>query len=182
MNRKIPADAFSYYFSLGPSRSYEAVAAKYGVTKRGVAEHALREKWQALIVEAEKGARVSAQEKAQESLEEMNDRHMREARFLQSKGVEALKSGRPEMLAPGTRAVAQGMQLERLIRGEPTERTENVEAIIKREYQRWLKPADGSEADGAASPDDSSERESDTDGSAAHDDGGGGDDARDAAA
>ena len=33
---KLPHDAFSYYVSLGPGRSYTQVATKYGVSKRAV--------------------------------------------------------------------------------------------------------------------------------------------------
>ena len=44
--RKIPPEAFDHYFSLGPERSYEAVARKYGVTKRAVTKLAKRESWQ----------------------------------------------------------------------------------------------------------------------------------------
>ena len=44
--RKIPPDAFDFYFSLGPPRSYQAVANKYGVTKRAVTNLAGREDWQ----------------------------------------------------------------------------------------------------------------------------------------
>ena len=36
MNRKIPPDAFAYYFSLGPNRSYLAVAKHFGVSKQAV--------------------------------------------------------------------------------------------------------------------------------------------------
>ena len=32
--KKIPTDAFDHYFSLGPGRSYQQVADRYGVTKR----------------------------------------------------------------------------------------------------------------------------------------------------
>jgi hypothetical protein len=39
--RKIPQDAFEFYFSLGPERSYEQVAGRYGVTKRAVTKLAL---------------------------------------------------------------------------------------------------------------------------------------------
>lgn len=140
MNRRIPPEAFSYYFSLGPGRSYETVAAKYAATKRGVAEYAKRERWQERLAEAERGARASANERVQESLDAMNARHLREAQFVQSKGIEGLKSGRLELISSCSKAVAQGIQLERLIRGEPTDRTENVEQIIRREYERWLVP------------------------------------------
>ena len=138
MNKKIPADAFSYYFSLGPGRSYEAVAEKYGATKRGVADHAKRERWSQRIDELEQRARAQAEEQALESVAEMNLRHIREARFLQSKGLEGLRSGRPELLSACGKLVASGLTLERLIRGQATERTENVESIIRREYDRWL--------------------------------------------
>ena len=36
MTRRIPDDAFEYYVSLGPDRSYQSVADHYEVTKRGV--------------------------------------------------------------------------------------------------------------------------------------------------
>jgi len=45
MARKIPADAFDYYASLGPDRSYRAVAERYGVSKRAVTKHAAAEGW-----------------------------------------------------------------------------------------------------------------------------------------
>ena len=36
MHRKLPPDAFEFYFALGLARSYEAVAEKFGVSKRTV--------------------------------------------------------------------------------------------------------------------------------------------------
>lgn len=150
MNKKIPADAFSFYFALGPGRSYEAVAEKYGATKRGVADHAKRERWPQRIEELEQRAREQADEKALESVVDMNLRHIREARFLQSKGLEGLKSGRPELLSACGKLVASGLTLERLIRGQATERTENVENIIRREYDRWLVRDGDREGDGDA--------------------------------
>ncbi|MHC4946473.1 MAG: hypothetical protein ACYTG7_25970 [Planctomycetota bacterium] len=36
MNKKLSPDAFAYYWSLGSERSYQAVADKYGVSKRAV--------------------------------------------------------------------------------------------------------------------------------------------------
>ena len=46
MTAKIPADAFDYYVSLGPTRSYEKVALRFDVSKRGVANRAAAEHWQ----------------------------------------------------------------------------------------------------------------------------------------
>ena len=53
MAKKIPTDAFDYYFSLGPSRSYQAVAEKYGASKRAVVGVAKRENWQKRLLEVE---------------------------------------------------------------------------------------------------------------------------------
>ncbi|HVS08623.1 MAG TPA: hypothetical protein VMS76_02020 [Planctomycetota bacterium] len=140
MNRKIPPDAFAYYFSLGPGRSYQAVAEKYGVSKRAVTLLAARENWQARLAEQEQKARESANQKVLESLEEMDSRHLKTARFLQSKGIEALKGMPLDNATAAVRAIVAGLEKERLIRGEPTERTENVEALIKREYATLFKP------------------------------------------
>jgi hypothetical protein len=141
MNRKIPSDAFTYYVSLGPGRSYQAVAEKYGVSKRGVALYAKRENWQERLAEQERKAREAADQKALETLEAMNDRHLKTAKFLQSKGIEALKGLAIDNATAAVRAVIAGLEKERLIRGEPTERTENLEAIVKREYAQLFKPA-----------------------------------------
>ena len=45
MTKRIPDDAFSFYASLGPTRSYQAVADRYWVSKRAVVKHAAKEKW-----------------------------------------------------------------------------------------------------------------------------------------
>jgi hypothetical protein len=42
MRGKLPFDTFDFYFGLGPSRSYQAVADHYGVTKRAVCKLAAR--------------------------------------------------------------------------------------------------------------------------------------------
>lgn len=147
MNKKIPADAFSFYVSLGPRRSYDAVAAKYGASRRGVADHAKREHWQERVAKLENRARADAETKAAESLEAMNQRHLQEARFLQSRGLEGLKSGRLELYAANGRLVELGVKLERLVRGQATERTESLEQVVRGEYARWFS-GQGDAADG----------------------------------
>ena len=64
MSAKIPGDAFAHYVSLGPGRSYAAVAEKYDVTKRAVTKLAARENWQQRIHEIERKARRASEEKA----------------------------------------------------------------------------------------------------------------------
>jgi hypothetical protein len=151
MNKKIPADAFTFYVSLGPGRSYETVAAKYGVSKRGVVEHAKRERWQERVARLETRARAQAEEKALESIEIMNERHLQESRFLQSRGLEGLRSGRLELYGASGRLVELGVKLERLIRGQATERSESMEQIVRGEYVRWFSGASGPADSGAGS-------------------------------
>jgi hypothetical protein len=49
--RKLPADAFEFYFGLGIERSYQSVADHYGCSKTAVSKAARRENWQAKITE-----------------------------------------------------------------------------------------------------------------------------------
>jgi hypothetical protein len=135
MRRKIPAEAYSFYLGLGQLRSYEAVAAKYGVTKRAVTRCAKREQWQPRLEVAERQARERAEEKAQESLDEMNDRHLKTMQLVQKKAIEALRQMPLDTAMNAVRALALSVDRERLIRGEPTDRsTINIEEIIRREY------------------------------------------------
>jgi transposase len=139
MNRKIPPDAFSHYFSLGPGRSYQAVAEHYGVSRRAVSNLADREGWQQRLADLERKARDKVDEKAVESLEEMNTRHLKVMRFIQGKAIEALKAMPIDSAMDAVRAYGITLDKERLIRGEPNERGElSIEEITKRELNAWL--------------------------------------------
>jgi transposase len=149
MNRKIPPDAFSYYFSLGTGRSYQAVAEHYGVSKRAVSNMAEREGWQARLAELERKARDKADEKALETLEDMNSRHLKVLRFIQNKAIEALKAMSIESAMDAVRAYGLSLDKERTIRGEPNERSAiSIEEIIKEEMRELLVVVDDDEPDG----------------------------------
>lgn len=135
--RKIGADAFAYYMSLGPSGSYEAVAQKYGVSKRAVVKLARKERWQEKLEEIQKKARQGATEKALESLSAMNDRHLKSLRFLQSKAIEALRSMPLDTAIAAARALDLAIRNERIIRGDAGDGG-SVEQLIKSEYERWM--------------------------------------------
>jgi len=138
---KIPPDAFHFYLGLGPERSYQAVADRYGVSKRAVTKLATRERWQDRVVELEAKARAGAEQKALESLEAMNLRHLRSLKVIQGKALEALRSMPLESAMEAVRSLDIAIRQERLIRGEPSDRTAiSVEEVIKREYQRWMLP------------------------------------------
>jgi transposase len=143
MSRKLPFDAFDFYFALGPGRSYQAVAERYGTTKRTVTNLAVREKWQERASELEKKARESAAKKTVESLEEVNTRHLKVLMSLEAKAIEGLKNLSIDTPADIVRALDLALRQTRLILGEPSERTAiSVEDVIKREYERWMVPDD----------------------------------------
>lgn len=139
MARKIPKDAFDVYMSLGPGRSYKAVADHFGVSKRAVTNRATKEKWQERATEIETKARQGAEQRLVETLEDMNTRHLKSLRVVQARAVEALRGMPLQSAMEAVRALDLSIRQERLIRGEPSERTAlQVEEVIKREYQRWM--------------------------------------------
>ena len=144
-------DAFAFYISLGPRRSYTAVAEKYGVSKRSVTSLAKREDWQRRVEEIDRKARESTDKRAVETIEEMNTRHLKSMKIVQGKALEALKARSIESAMDAVRALDLAVKQERLARGEPSERTAvSIEEAIKREYERWMAPPaeDDSEEEG----------------------------------
>ncbi len=139
MNRKIPPGAFEHYYGLGPGRSYQAVADEYGVTKRAVTDLARREGWSERLRAIEKEARERSDAKLVETLEEMNDRHLKLVRAIQVRAIEAIKAMPIATAMEAARALDMTIKQERLIRGEATDRQAlRVEDVIRSEYDRWL--------------------------------------------
>ncbi len=144
--RKIPQDALLYYVALGPSRSYEQVAREYGVSKRAVVDHAVRENWQDRVAELERRARENLDTKAVDTLEEMSERHLKLIKLMQGKAVETLRNLPLTKASEAVKTLEITMKQERLLHGEPSERTAvSIEDTIKREYERWLAPAEESD-------------------------------------
>lgn len=153
---KIPTDTFDYYVGLGPSRSYQAVASKFGVTKRAVTKHAVRDGWQERLAKIEAQARERSDTKIVETLEGMNTRHLKMLQVVQGKALEALRQYALKDAMEAVRALDVALKQERTIRGEPGERSAvSIEQIIKREYERWMAPSSTEESvdhDTAATP------------------------------
>jgi len=148
--KKIPTDAFDFYLGLGPQRSYTAVAANYGVSKRAVTSLAGREQWQERLSTIERAAREKSDTKAVETLEEMNTKHLKALSFVLGKAIEALRSLPLDKAIDAVRAVEMVLKQERISRGEPGERTAlDLAEVVKRESERWLINAKGG-GDGAA--------------------------------
>lgn len=139
MARKIPPDAFEFYFGLGTTRSYQAVADHYGVSKRAITKVATRDGWQQRVDEREEKAREAIDKKAVETLEAMSSRHLKSLRVIQGKALESLKGSSLKSAMDAVRALDLAIKGERLIRGEPSERTAlSVEQQIREEYANWM--------------------------------------------
>lgn len=144
MSRKIPPDAFEFYVALGPERTHQRVADKYGVSRRSVVRHAGKERWKERLEEVERRAQAESEERVFELVREMNERHIKIAKTLQGKALEALRTLPIDKASDVIRALDLGVRQERLIQGEPSERSEmSVEETTKREMRRWLVAGQG---------------------------------------
>ena len=147
MSRRLPDEAFTYYVSLGPSRSYSAVAENYGVNKKTVTRAAVAQRWQERLADAETEARDNAQRKLVESLDEVNERHLRMLRAVQQRALETLRSMPLKTAIDAVRALHDAIKNERLVLGEPGDRTAvSVEDAIRRKYSRWMSEEGDDEA------------------------------------
>jgi len=154
VNRKIPTNAFEYYFSLGPGRSYQAVAAHYVVTKQAITKVAQKERWAERLAELEVQARQRSTERAAETLEEMNERHLKILRAVLNKAIEGLKAVPVSTAKDILRALEMVIRQERLIRGQPDDRPEmSLEEITRREIATLLIMDDDEEDESPAAKD-----------------------------
>lgn len=138
MERKIPTDAFDYYLSLGIKRSYQAVAAHFGVSKSAVVACAKREDWQKRVEQIDAKARASTDAKALQSREDLIDHHLKLWQAVERRSLEALRAFPLSSAIDAVRALNMATRNCMLLRGEPTDRVENVEAIIRTAHERWL--------------------------------------------
>jgi hypothetical protein len=137
--KKLPLDAFDHYYALGPSRTLAAVAAHFQVAAKTVQRRAQADQWAARVQDRDRQVRAASDKKAVETLADVNERHLKFARAIQRKAIEGMTRLNLDTAMDCIRALDIGLKQERLVLGEPTENTNvNVEAIIKREYERWL--------------------------------------------
>ena len=147
MARRVPQDAFDYYVSLGAERSYQAVADHNGVTKRAITKVAAREGWAKRLEKIEREARESSDRKLAETIEETRSRHLRTLRAMNARAISALQQYPLSSGMEAMRAAEMVIKLERLIIGEPSERTElSIEEVTRREMQTLLEVADDDDA------------------------------------
>ena len=123
MKTKIPPDAFAFYLGLGLSRTYQAVAERYSVSKRAIATRAKKEKWQERLSEEELAVRKRAEKKAVDSIETVNEQHLKVMRYIQGKSIEALKTMQIENAMDAVKAYALALDKERQLRGGTGDQT-----------------------------------------------------------
>ena len=139
MTNKIPNDAFDFYVAQGPGRSHRAVAERYSVSKRAITKHAVREKWAERLDKIEAEAREKSDKRLAESIEETRSRHLKTLRAIHSRALSGLKQFPLTSGMEAIRAAELAIKLERLIVGDPTERTAlSVEEVTRREIQNLL--------------------------------------------
>lgn len=127
--------AFDLYVRLGADRSLEAlhdaleenpslIGLKRAPSRSTLEAWSSAFHWQDRLLDLERQATEHDRDQQLRALQEMAERHAKEGLALQQKGVERLQSLRPEELTPSdaVRALIEGVRLERLARGEPTDR------------------------------------------------------------
>ena len=148
MRRRLPPDAFEYYFGLGIDRSHQSVADHYGVQKSSVTRVAKKEGWKDRLRERERQAREAADEKARGQMDHVIERQLKAARILQAKALEALRALPPEKAIKAANALNIAWKHELLILGEPTDRhAATVEEVTKREIHDLLERVDNEQDD-----------------------------------
>jgi len=135
---RVPKGAYADYLALGPGRSYQALAERYGVSKTAVVNRAKKERWRDRIAELERQALERAEKKAVDEMEAVRERHLTEARFLQARALQVLKDQPPERAVRAAAALSIAWKHELLLLGEPTERQASIEEITKREIATLL--------------------------------------------
>lgn len=139
MSAKLGPDAFAVYVAMGQSRSYSRVADHYGVSKQSVVRLAGREDWATRLADIEGEMRERAERKAVETLEEVNERHRKMLRAIAGKVVKALSELPLATAWEAVRAAKTVIELERLIHGEASQRSElSVAEITRREIETLL--------------------------------------------
>lgn len=140
MIKKLPANAFEVYLGLGDQRTYAAVARQFNVSKRAVTKRATQEKWTDRLKEIEANARTITDQRASQTLADMNDRHLAMVKAMGLRAMTALKNCQIDNGMDAVRAADMVIKLERLLAGEASKRTElSIEDVTRHEIRTLLK-------------------------------------------
>ena len=145
MTTKPSGDAFTFYFSLGPGRSYADVAREFGISRRTVLRRAKAEDWKGRIDRIEAEARVRIDKKVVESIEEMSERHLKILRAIQGKALATLQRMELTDAMDAVRALDLTVKAERILRGDGSDQeAERIKELHREEIQTLLVRKDSS--------------------------------------
>jgi hypothetical protein len=137
--RKLTEDAFGYFVSLGAARRYQDVVDHFKVSKRTVVAAAKRENWAERLAKIDRDAQVNADLKIQETVEAMKIRHSKMLRAMATRAAKGLQEFPLTTGMEAIKAAEMVIKLERLLAGEPGDRTEiDIKEVTKREIQTLL--------------------------------------------
>ncbi len=114
--RKLPEDAFAFYLSLGPGRSYQAVAERFQVSKQSVSKHAVREQWQHRLAHINSEAKGEIDKHCIESVVDMHRRHLVGLRKVYDRALKALEKYEFKSAAEASKALYYAIKLEERLR------------------------------------------------------------------
>ena len=137
--RKLTEDAFGYWVSLGAGGRYQDVADHYKVSKRTVVAEAKRDNWVERRAKIDRDAQVNADLKLQETVEAMKVRHSKMLRAMATRAAKGLQEFPLTTGMEAIKAAEMVIKLERLLAGEPGDRTElDIKEVTRREIQTLL--------------------------------------------
>lgn len=114
--------AFEYWYRLSP-RLMEPVAKKFGVAVSSISNWSAAFGWQLRARDRDLEVRAKTDEKAIETLAQVNVRHIRDAQLIQFEAKKHLIRAKKGSFKDSVLALKEGILLERLAKGEATEIT-----------------------------------------------------------
>ncbi len=137
--KRIPVNAYELYVALGEQRrSYAALAAQLGVSKRCVTIRARREHWQERLHAMEARVCEEASRRLEEDAVAMRERHLRTVRAVQVRALEVLRTKPIQSAADASRVLLAAQREERALVGSASGgRVEvSVERGVRERFER----------------------------------------------
>lgn len=139
---------FAEYVAQGTKRSYAAVAARFGTTKRRIVRVSQRGNWLARLAEIERNAKTEADRRLTESRAEVDERHLRMIKAIASRGLQGLQAFQFDNARDSAKAVEAAVKLERNVLGRTDLHLDvTVQEITRRELDHFLTTEDEDDDD-----------------------------------
>lgn len=151
MSARVPDGAFEVYVRLGEDRSYQTVADHFKVSKRAIQNVADRERWVDRLKAIEKEAQGRIDATLVDDVEQMKLRHSKMLRAITSRAAKAIQDFPLTSGMEGIRAAELAIKLERLLAGQPSDRTAvSIEDVIRTEYEKIMTAPEAAHDDAGA--------------------------------